>query len=100
MRRTSSPTWYGRIWASSVPVPRPAARRSPGSGAGRAAGEHEVERLDQRALHRARALAPGRVGDQRLMRRRLGRARRADAADGVEDAVEQVVGLTPSPSAS
>ena len=28
-----------------------------------AAGEDEVERLDQRALHRARALAPGRVGD-------------------------------------
>ena len=30
-RRTSSPTWYGRICASSVPSPRPLARRSPGS---------------------------------------------------------------------
>ena len=33
--------------------------------AGRAAGEHEVERLDERALHRARALAPGWVGELR-----------------------------------
>ncbi len=77
--------------------PHAQARRAPlaRKGAGRAVGEDEVERLDQRRLHRARALRPGRGGEQAAHAaiRSVAGERGLHAADALEHAVEQVVGL-------
>ena len=90
--RTSSPNWYGpdlRQLGAGAPARCAALARQ---RAGRAARQHEVERLDQRRLHRARALAPGRFGEQRGHAAIGSVALASHAADGVEDARQQVVG--------